>query len=176
VHRHGLLAGAHLELYGVVADQQGELRPQVMGKQVRAGEGGGVAACAGHKAKTQQLAFGVLGRRPVGGRLQTHIGVTGTHPVLHVLTGHKALHGVAQMGHALGINRLHAGEGRIGIVEDFGGDEGNGGSHADIVHKPCEYPDQRLGDRCGTSMCLSASRFTLMTFMDMQTRLGFRAK
>jgi len=41
-------------------------------------------------------------------RLQAHKGVTGADALIgHVAPRHKVLHGLAQMGHAVGVERLH---------------------------------------------------------------------
>jgi len=108
----------------VVADQQRELLAQVMGEEVGARERGGIRTRTRHKAVTEQLGLGTGWRCPTGGRFDAHIGVAGAYPVLQLFAGHKALHGIAQVLHALRVNGLHAAQGRVGVVKDFRGNEG----------------------------------------------------
>ena len=57
------------------------------------------------------------------------------------ITGHKALHGLAQMADALVVNGMHLGKGSGRVGKAGGGDEGRQAGHAPIV--PLEYGSEQ---------------------------------
>ncbi|MNT05112.1 hypothetical protein D3C72_1397210 [compost metagenome] len=124
-------AGAHLQLHVVAGAQQAKLLGVVVGEQVGPGEGGFIPPRAFHKAIGQ---LGVCPRHRGG--VHAHERVERTHIGAGRLTGHKALHGLAQVANLLLVNALHLGQcvGRVGVAG--GGDEVGNQGHAPIVHKP----------------------------------------
>jgi hypothetical protein len=132
MHGNGLGAGAHLQLHAVVLQQQSELLFVVLGVEVGPRQGGFVAAGTGHKTVAQaRVVLGAAAHHGVG--VDAHKGVAGAHMAGQVFTGHKALHGVAQMGDLLVIDQPGLGQCGGGIGETCGGDEGGLVGHACIV-------------------------------------------
>ena len=123
VDRNRLVAGAHLQAHAVVLQQQPQLLADVIGKQVRPGQGGFKAARLGHEAITQ-AAVQAFGAAAGAGDLHPHKRVKRPHPgVVHVRPGDKLAHGLAQVVHAVLVNELNLRQGAVGIVVLRRGDE-----------------------------------------------------
>jgi hypothetical protein len=124
VDRNRLVAGAYLQAHAVVLQQQRQLLANVIGKQVRPGQGGFKAARFGHKTVAQRAVQ--PGAFPAGGGdLHPHKRVEGPHPgARHVRPGDKLAHGLAQVVHAVLVNMLDLRQGAAGIVVLGWGDEG----------------------------------------------------
>ena len=120
MQRNWLIAGADLQRYAMVFQQQVELLAVIVGKQVRPCQRCFIAAGAGDEA---------IGQARIGARhgfgLHTHEGVAGAYRA-DVLAGNKALQGRAQMGHAGGIDLLRMGQCRRGIGKFHRGNESRG--------------------------------------------------
>ena len=136
MHRNRLGAGADFQRHPMVAHQQGELLQVVLRIQVGSGQGGLETAWPGHKAITQLgRSRKALARHCVG--LHPHKGVASAHMAGQGLTGHKAPHGVAQMGQAGIVNFTNPSQRGGGVGEAGGGNEtGQMGRHGAIVHAP----------------------------------------
>ncbi len=111
----GLVADAHLQFDVVAGAQQPELLGVVAREQVRAGEGGLVAARPLHEAVGQ-----LGGRARHRGGLHPHEGVERPHVAVRRLAGHEALHGVSQVADLLLVDALDLGQ-RVGGIGVEGG-------------------------------------------------------
>ena len=124
MQRNRLLAGAHLQAFAMVGQQQRKLLAVIAGKQVRRRQCGLVDAGARHKA----IGVERLAARHMRGHagMDAHLRIKGAHVLRQVTGCHEVGKRLPQMLHRLAVNGLHLGKRGIGVRKQLRGDIGRG--------------------------------------------------